>query len=117
MSPCFVYYLNLIFFRSTIYIDHIEGNGKRRLAGVYTICCEFMVITGERAVGLDYNITGRSEMTNMHNEPQIECWVHLMDLTSDDRHNMQLDPKHIPTPTINDRLSSSFCLPTSVEPA
>ena len=30
---------------------------------------------------------------------------------------MQLDPTYIPTPAINDRLSSSFCHSTSVEPA
>ena len=52
----------------------------------------------------------------MHQVPQIECRVHLIDLTSDDRHNMQLNSKYVPTPTINDRLSSSFRLSTSVEP-
>src|ERR1700733_4753183 len=34
-----------------------------------------------------------------------------MDLTSDDRHNMQLDPKFIPKPAVNNRLSSAFHLP------
>jgi hypothetical protein len=38
-----------------------------------------------------------------------------MDLTSDDKLNMELDPRYIPTPTINDRLSSSFLLSTSEE--
>ena len=49
--------------------------------------------------------------------PQIEYWVHLMDLTSDDRHNTQLDPKYVPTPIINTRHSSPFRLSTSMEPA
>ncbi|KAN0136110.1 hypothetical protein V8E53_005970 [Lactarius tabidus] len=38
-----------------------------------------------------------------------------MDLTRDDRHNMQLDPNHIPTPSINGRFSPSFRLSTSME--
>jgi hypothetical protein len=33
------------------------------------------------------------------------------DLPSDDKHNMQLDPKYIPQPTVNNRLASAFHLP------
>ena len=54
-------------------------------------------------------------MAKTREVPQIERWVHLVDLTSDDRHNMQLDSKYVPTPTINDRFSSSFRLSTSEE--
>ena len=36
------------------------------------------------------------------------------DLPSDDKHNMQLDPKYIPQPTVNNRLSSVFHLPIGV---
>ena len=68
------------------------------------------------AVGLDYRITGRWQMPKVYQVPQIELRVHPMDLTRDDRHTMQLDPNHIPSPTINDRFSSSFRLSTSMEP-
>ncbi|KAH9027352.1 hypothetical protein EDB84DRAFT_1500330 [Lactarius hengduanensis] len=84
---------------STIFLDRIEMRRERR-----------------RASGLDYRVTGRWEMPKMHQVPQIELRVHPMDLTSDDRHNMQLDPKHVPIPNINDRLSSSFRLSTLMEP-
>src|SRR5258708_31277645 len=56
-------------------------------------------------------------MPKMREVPQIKYWVHLMDLTSDDRHNTQLDQKYVPTPIINNRQSSSFRLSTSMEPA
>ncbi|KAH9027877.1 hypothetical protein EDB85DRAFT_1892774 [Lactarius pseudohatsudake] len=81
---------------STIFLDRIEMRRERRR--------------------LDYRVSGRWEMPKMHQVPQIELRVHPMDLTSDDRHNMQLDPKHVPTPTINDRLTSSFRLSTLMEP-
>ncbi|KAF8267057.1 hypothetical protein EI94DRAFT_1731643 [Lactarius quietus] len=83
---------------STIHLDRIEV-AKRRTS--------------------DYKITGRWEMPRMHQVPQIEFRVHPIDLTSDDRHNMQLDSNHILTPSINDRLSSSssFRLSTSMKPA
>ncbi|KAI9443965.1 hypothetical protein H4582DRAFT_1049491 [Lactarius indigo] len=85
---------------STVFLDRIETRKERR-----------------RASGLDYRVTGRWEMPKTHQVPQIELLVYPMDLTSDDRHNMQLDSKHVPTLTINDRLSSSFRLSTSMEPA
>ncbi|KAI9443796.1 hypothetical protein H4582DRAFT_2125845, partial [Lactarius indigo] len=47
--------------------------------------------------------------------PQIRLLAHPMELTSDDRHNMQLDPTYIPTPKIDDRFSSSFHLPPWAE--
>ena len=34
-----------------------------------------------------------------------------MDLTSDDKHNMQLNPKHVPNPVVGDRRSGVFHLP------
>ncbi|KAI9437151.1 hypothetical protein H4582DRAFT_2058133 [Lactarius indigo] len=76
----------------TIYLDHIEVGKEKRGAP-------------------DYSVTGRSEMPPQ--VPRTELCVHPMDLTSEDKHSMQLDPKYVPTPTINDRLSSSFCLSTS----
>jgi hypothetical protein len=34
-----------------------------------------------------------------------------MDLTSDDKQNMQLDPKHIPNPIVSDRRQGEFHIP------
>ena len=34
-----------------------------------------------------------------------------MNLSSDDKQNMQLNLKHIPSPTVNDRFSSCFHVP------
>ena len=44
-------------------------------------------------------------------EPNLEFRVHLMDLTNDDKHNMQLNPKHVPKPVVSDRRSGGFHLP------
>ncbi|KAH9005432.1 hypothetical protein EDB86DRAFT_2825090 [Lactarius hatsudake] len=73
----------------TVHIDRIEVEKERHYATVF-------------------KLTGRREEPEMHQMPEIKLWVHLMELTSEDRNNMQMDPKHIPTLTINDRLSSSF---------
>jgi hypothetical protein len=56
-------------------------------------------------------ITGRRQALQ---EPKLEIWVHLMNLTSDDRHNMQLDSDYMPSPTVNDRVSSGFHIPTTL---
>lgn len=102
---------------STIYLDRIEV-GKRRSSGQLSLpSSQFVIIASQLSFGLEYRLTGRSEMPKMRQVPQIELRVLPMHLTSDDRHNMQLDPNHIPAPTINDRFSSSFCLSTSMEPA
>ncbi|KAH9054525.1 hypothetical protein EDB87DRAFT_1580466 [Lactarius vividus] len=62
-----------------------------------------------------FKLTGRREEPEVHQMPEIKLWTHLMELTIDDRHNMQMDPKHVPTLTINDRLSSSFHIPPWAE--
>jgi len=80
-------------------------------------CVGFVAITNFRSVGLVFKVTGRLEVPQMHQVSRLELRIHLIDLPIDDKHNMQLDPKYIPTPTINDRLSSSFRLSTSVQPA
>jgi hypothetical protein len=84
---------------------------------VRLVCCGFIAITKLHSVGLDLKIkiAGRLEVLEMDKESQLKLWIHPMDLTSDDKHNMQLDPQHIPTPAIDDRLSSSFLLQTSLE--
>lgn len=63
-------------------------------------------------MGLGFKIAGRREATQL---PQVRLCVHLMDLTREDRHSMQMDTKYIPTPAINDRFSSSFHLPPWAE--
>ncbi|KAI0297433.1 hypothetical protein BC826DRAFT_1096771, partial [Russula brevipes] len=60
--------------------------------------------------GQEYVITGRRQVVQ---ESKLEICVHLMDLTSDDKHNMQLDPNYIPSPAVNDRLSSHFFIPVT----
>ncbi|KAI0253465.1 hypothetical protein BJV78DRAFT_1153081 [Lactifluus subvellereus] len=62
--------------------------------------------------GQEYVITGRRESPQ---EPKLEFWVHLMDLASDDRHNMQLDPQYTPNPAVNERLSCAFRLPLDMD--
>ncbi|KAI9511011.1 hypothetical protein F5148DRAFT_1274479 [Russula earlei] len=44
-------------------------------------------------------------------EPRLKFLIHLMDLTSDDKHNMQSNPKHVPHPVVSDRRSVPFHLP------
>ncbi|KAI0302897.1 hypothetical protein B0F90DRAFT_1935607 [Multifurca ochricompacta] len=60
----------------------------------------------------EYWITGRRDALQ---GPRLQFWIHLMDLTSDDKQTIQLDPKHIPNPTVNGRLSSAFYLPIGVD--
>ncbi|KAH9166548.1 hypothetical protein EDB89DRAFT_2232826 [Lactarius sanguifluus] len=78
---------------STIYIDRVDVEKKKDHIA-------------------NYKLTGRLEE---HQLPKIRFCVHPMDLTNDDRHNMQLVAKYIPTPTIVDRFSSSFYLPLWAE--
>jgi len=56
---------------------------------------------------LEYWITGHRQALKGQ---RLEFRVHLMALTTDDRHNMQLNPKHTPSPSVNDRSSSCFYL-------
>ena len=56
-------------------------------------------------------ITGRLEVLQ---GPMVAYSVFPTDLPSDDKHNMQLDPKYIPRPTVNKRLASAFHLPIDV---
>ena len=64
---------------------------------------------------LDYRLTGRLVAPQEHQMPYITLRIHLIDLTSDDMHDMQLDSKHVPTPAVVDRRSSSFSIPLEDE--
>jgi hypothetical protein len=57
-------------------------------------------------------ITDRREALQ---EPELEFWIHRVDLTSDDRHNMQLDPQCTPIPAVNEWLSCASCLPLDMD--
>lgn len=60
----------------------------------------------------DYWITGRRETLK---DQELEFRVHLMNLLSDDKHKMQLDAKYIPGPIVDDRFSSRFHIPMTMD--
>jgi hypothetical protein len=96
-----------------VYIDYIKDK-----AGLYdhgtSILFEHWstLFTAYHAARSEYIVTGRRETRQ---RPLLQFWIHPMDLTADDKHSMQLDTKHIPSPTVNDRLSSTFLLPVGVD--
>jgi hypothetical protein len=55
-----------------------------------------------------YKVTGRRAELE---RPKLRFQVHHMDLTSDDRERMKLDPKHLPNPIFSDIRSNEFHLP------
>ena len=56
-------------------------------------------------------VTGRLEAFQ---GSRVAYSVFPTDLPSDDKHNMQLNPKYIPRPTVNNRLGFAFHLPIGV---
>ena len=46
-----------------------------------------------------------------HEEPKLEFQVHQMDITNDDKHDIQLNPKHLPSPVVSEQRSAVFHLP------
>ena len=71
-----------------------------------------MLFTAHYAARSEYIVKGRQETLQ---RPFIRFWVHPLNLTADDKHSMQLNSKHIPSPTVNGRLSSTFLLPVGVD--
>ncbi len=62
-----------------------------------------------RAGYKEYKVTGRR--TELE-ESKLRFRVHHMDLSSDDKEGMKLNPKHLPNPTVSgDRRSDEFHLP------
>jgi hypothetical protein len=61
-----------------------------------------------RAGYTEYEVTGRR--TELE-EPKLRFQVHHMELTSDDKERVKLNPKHLPIPIVNDRRSDQFHLP------
>ena len=54
-----------------------------------------------------YHVVGRQEYFE---DPANEYTIHVLNSTADDKHNMQLDPTFIPSPSVSQRLSHSFRL-------
>jgi len=77
---------------------------KVRLGELINFACQ-------PASGSEYVIAGRRQAIE---DAKLEFCVHLMDITSDDKHNMQLNPDYIPSPAVNERLSSKFSIPISM---
>ena len=87
-------------------LDSIERAGKEYYSGTHMSC---KPITS----GLEeYKVSGSKETPE---DPKLEFWIHLMDLSSEDKHNIQSNPKHIPCPTVNSKLSSRFYLPIGLD--
>jgi hypothetical protein len=56
----------------------------------------------------EYEVTGhRTELE----EPKLRFQVHHMDLMSDDKERMKLNPKDLPNPSVSNRRSDKFHLP------
>ena len=56
----------------------------------------------------EYKVFGRRDELQ---EPKLKFRIHLLDLTSEDKKTMKLNPKHIPKPIVSDHRSGEFHLP------
>jgi hypothetical protein len=97
-----------------VYIDYIKDKVGLYYDHGMLILVEHkaMLFTAYRAARSEYIVTGRQETLQ---RPQLQFWIHPMGLTADDKHSMQLNTKHIPSPTVNDRHSSTFILQVGVD--
>ena len=92
-----------------LHIDDVQPEKR----GPLTLGAYFWVLT-QRSPQLTcpgqsgFKVIGRTEVSE---GPKLEFRVHLMDLTSDDKHNMQLNHKHVPNPVVSARRSGVFRLP------
>ncbi|KAL6309202.1 hypothetical protein BKA93DRAFT_724346 [Sparassis latifolia] len=60
----------------------------------------------------DYRVSGRCDWLE---EPSLEYVVHILSLTAEHKHNLQLDPSFVPQPGVHERLSHKFHLPIDHE--
>ena len=67
-----------------------------------------MVFIMVRACYKGYKVTGRRTEPQ---EPKLRFRVHHVDLTSDDKEGIKLNPKHLPNPIVSDQRSDEFHLP------
>jgi len=104
-----------------VYIDNVQkkgswphthgsyAHGSYAHGTYYVQFDEPTVFTNGPGAGYkEYEVTGRR--TELE-EPKLRFQVHHIDLTSDDKERMKLDPKHLPIPIVNDRRSDQFYLP------
>ena len=91
-----------------VYIDDVQQVGRSFWSQGTYVLSQLLSQRSSRSLCQGYNVTGRIDVLE---EPHLEFRVHLIDLKTDDSHNMQLDPKHIPVPIVNDRRHGTFRLP------
>ncbi|KAI0290685.1 hypothetical protein BC826DRAFT_1176746, partial [Russula brevipes] len=60
----------------------------------------------------EYGVTGYKKALE---EPKLAFRLHLMDITRDDRHNMKLNPRHLPNPVVSNPRSGLFHLPLGLK--
>ena len=91
-----------------VYINDVQKSWKSGWAhGTYAQFDKSAVFTNGLGYK-EYKVTGRR--TELE-EPKLRFRVHHMDLSSDDKERMKLNPKHLPNPSVSDRRSDEFHLP------
>lgn len=92
-----------------VYINDVQTSWKGAGShGTYVQFDESTVFITVRVGYKEYKVTGRR--TELE-EPKLRFRVHHIDLTSDDKERMKLNPKHLPNPIISDQRSDEFQLP------
>jgi len=93
-----------------VYINDVKNSWKGAWSQGHGTYVQFNEPTvSENGTGhKEYKVTGRR---NELKEPKLRFRVHHMDLTSDDKERMKLNPKHLPNPNVGDRRSGEFHLP------
>ena len=86
----------------------MSSKGRPWSNGTYVQFDEPVVFVTVRAGCEEFKVTGlRTELE----EPKLKFRVHHMDLTSDDRERIKLNPKYLPNPIISDQRTDEFHLP------
>ena len=57
-----------------------------------------------------FQISGREET---YTDPYLDYKIHVLELTAEHSHELQLDPKFVPMPHLKERSFSSFQLPVN----
>jgi hypothetical protein len=87
------------------------GSLRRRYVRIQLISAVH-IIERFRVSWSEYIVTSRQVTLQ---RPELVFWIHSIVLTTDDQPCTQLDTKHVPNSTLNDRLSSTFRLPVGVD--
>jgi hypothetical protein len=92
-----------------VYINDVQKSWKGAWShGTYLQFDETTVFIMVWACYKEYKVTGRRTEPQ---EPKLRFRVHHVDLTSDDKERMKLNPKHLPNPIVSDQRSDEFHLP------